>query len=491
MKANSMPMNRLPIPSPLPSCEAVGPIRKVLRASLLASGLLLTAATGGQAQEFQLLDALENAYESNPRLKAARAELGAVNERVPQALSGWRPTVQVTASAGKERSFSEGGGFSAGAGGNSGRIQETTTPRQGAIEIVQPLYRGGRTVAGTERAENEVRAQRFRLENTEQTVLLDAVTAYMDVWRDMAEVRLNENNESRLARQLEATRQRFEVGEITRTDVAQAESRLAGARAERIAAEGRLNSSRAVFREVIGREAAEDLSAPEAVEGMPESLSTAIALAEESNPSLQAAQFDERAAERQVREREGELLPEIQLRGRLSAGRETSFAGSKNEAASLMAEVTIPIYQAGLVSSQVREAKQVENQRRLEGEVSRRNVRQETVTAWEEWTSSQAQITSLQAQIEAAEVALEGVQQENAVGARTLLDVLDQEQELLDAQVSLVRARREDIVASFRLLSAIGRLTAEELGLDVAYYEPEEDYRAVRDSWFGLSTPSE
>lgn len=465
--------------------------RGAVRSLLLAGSLCLVLPGTVQAEEFQLLEALSTAYETNPRLKAARAELGVVNEQVPQALSGWRPTVQVTASAGKERSFSEGGGFASGVGGSSGRVQETTTPRQGAIEIVQPLYRGGRTVAGVERAENEVQAQRFRLENTEQTVLLDAVTAYMDVWRDMAEVRLNENNEQRLQRQLEATRERFEVGEITRTDVAQAESRLAGARAERIAAEGRLRSSRAVFREVIGREPAGDLTAPETVEGLPESLSAAISQAEENNPSVQAAAFDERASERQVREREGELLPEIQLRGRLSAGRETSFAGSETESASIVAEVTIPIYQAGLVSSQVREAKQVNNQRRMEREVSRRNIRQETVTAWEEWTSSQAQITSLQSQVEAAEVALEGVRQENAVGARTVLDVLDQEQELLDAQVSLVRARREDIVASFRLLSAIGRLTAPELGLDVDYYDPREDYKAVRDSWFGLSVPSE
>lgn len=464
---------------------------KAVRSLALAGSLCLVLPAAVQAEEFQLLEALSTAYETNPRLKAARAELGAVNEQVPQALSGWRPTVQVTASAGKDRSFSEGGGFASGAGGSSGRVQETTTPRQGAIEIVQPLYRGGRTVAGVERAENEVQAQRFRLENTEQTVLLDAVTAYMDVWRDMAEVRLNENNEQRLQRQLEATRERFEVGEITRTDVAQAESRLAGARAERIAAEGRLRSSRAVFREVIGQDPARDLTAPEAVDGLPESLAAAISQAEENNPTVQAAEFDERASERQVRAREGELLPEIQLRGRLSAGRETSFAGSETESASIVAEVTIPIYQAGLVSSQVREAKQVNNQRRMEREVSRRSVRQETVTAWEEWTSSQAQITSLQSQVEAAEVALEGVRQENAVGARTVLDVLDQEQELLDAQVSLVRARREDIVASFRLLSAIGRLTAPELGLDVDYYDPREDYKAVRDSWFGLSVPSE
>lgn len=454
--------------------------RRSLRSLLLAGSLLLLpTVAAGQTLE----DALSAAYLNNPRLLGGQAELRAVNEAVPQALSGWRPNVELTGSAGLSRN-------SADTGGPTGWDTETRRPRQAELAVTQPLYRGGRTTAGVERAENQVLAQRAQLTTTEQAVLFDAVTAYMDVWRDEAVLRLNTNNEEVLRRQLQATLDRFEVGEITRTDVAQAEARLSRATAQRIAAEAQLRTSRAIFREVTGIPAG-TLTAPPAPGGLPDSEPVAVEEAQLANPRVISAGFFERAAERAVREQVGALYPELSLRGALAEGRDTTGRGNKVRSASVVAQLSFPLYQQGLVSSQVREARQVNSQRRLEMEQARRAVEQEAISSWEEFQSARAQIRSFEAEIGAAEIALEGVREEATVGARTVLDVLDQEQELLDAQVNLVRAQRDDVVASYRLLGAVGRLTAADLGLEVPIYDPETDYRAVRDLWFGLSAPGE
>lgn len=457
--------------------------RPSLRRLLLAGGLtagLLPGMAMGQTLE----DALSAAYLNNPRLLGGQAELRATNEAVPQALSNWRPRVELSGRAGLERQSADMGV------GDNGWESETRRPRSAELAVTQPLYRGGRTVAGVERAENEVLGQRARLVDTEQTVLLDAVTAYMDVWRDEAEVRLNINNEQVISRHLRAARDRFEVGETTRTDVAQAESRLSRASAQRLAAEGQLRTSRAIFREVTGIPAG-TLTQPDPVTDLPASEEQASEQAQRGNPRVVSAGFFDRAAERAVRERIGALLPELNLRGALNEGREQQGRDTKVRGASLIAELRVPLYQQGLVSSQVREARQVSSQRRLEMEQARRAAEQEATSAWEALQSAQAQSVSFEAQVQAAEIALEGVREEATVGARTILDVLDQEQELLDAQVNLVRAQRDEVVASFRLLAAIGHLTAADLGLDVPLYDPEQDYRAVRNLWFGLSAPDE
>ncbi|MDF2096691.1 TolC family outer membrane protein [Aquibaculum arenosum] len=454
--------------------------RRRTRLGLFLAGTLLGALPGAALGQ-TLEDALSAAYLNNPRLLGGQAELRATNEAVPQAQSGWRPRVELSASAGLNRQSVDAG---------RGWDPETRRQRSAELGVVQPLYRGGRTEAGVARAENQVFGQRAVLVDTEQAVLLDAVIAYMDVWRDEAEVRLNINSEQVISRQLAAARDRFEVGETTRTDVAQAESRLSRATAQRIAAEGQLRSSRAIFREVTGIPVG-TLEAPEPVRELPASEFEAAEQAQLANPQVVAAGFFERAAERAIRERYGELLPEVNLRAGASEGRDMQGRGVKTSSLSLIAEVTVPIYQQGLVSSQVREAKQTTSQRRLEMEQARRAVEQEAISAWEALASARAQIVSFDAEIQAAEIALEGVREEATVGARTVLDVLDQEQELLDAQVNRVRAQRDEVVASFRLLAAVGRLTAGDLGLDVPLYDPELDYRAVRDRWYGLSVPNE
>jgi len=428
-----------------------------------------------------LLEALADAYESNPTLRASRAELRGVNEGVPQALSNWRPTVTFTADAGLQSNETD-------LGEDQNSRTESSVPRQVALSVTQPLYRGGRSQAELEQSESLVQAQRALLWSTEQDVLLSAVAAFMDAWRDEAILRLNINNEQVLARQLEASRDRFQVGEITRTDVAQAESRLSGATAERIAAEGALSGSRAIYEEVIGSPPV-DLKAPNPLEGLPVSLQFAVDQAARENPNVLSALYVERAADRQVRQVLGELLPQVDLVGRLSRDDDQTRKDTSTEQAEVSAQLTVPLYQAGFVSSRVREAKQVNSQRKLEMEQERRTAIQNAVSSWEELQTARAQIRSFESQVNAADIALEGVRQENLVGARTVLDVLDAEQELLDAQVSLVGAQRDEIVAGFRVLSSVGRLTAVELALPVDIYDPGADYDAIRETWFGLQAP--
>lgn len=451
----------------------------MLLVGFLAAGTVVAALTAGLPVRAQTLEeALIQTYQTNPTLSAARAQLRATNERVPQALSGWRPLIEATGSAGKA--------IDDDVRPNPG--SEGRSPASADLTITQPLYRGGRTVAGTERAENEVLAQRSRLAITEQDVLLSAVTAYADVWRDQSVLQLNLNNEQVLTRQLEATRDRFDVGELTRTDVAQSESRLSSAIADRIGAQGNLSSSRATFENVIGFFPGE-LEQPPVPQRLPESQQAIVDLAESANPAVLASSFDELAALRSVREVAGELLPSVELQGSVGYQHERTSRTSEGSSAEVLAVVRVPLYQQGSVSSRVREAKQVASQRRLQVREAIRQARDDAISAWESLQTARAQIAALQESVRANAIALEGVRQENAVGARTILDVLDAEQELLDAQVGLVSAQRDEVVAAYSVLSAIGRMTAADLGLGTEIYDPEADYREVREKWFGLSAP--
>lgn len=446
----------------------------------LAGALAALVAGGpGPASAQSLVDALAAAYNTNPTLRAAQAELRSVNEQVPQARSGWRPTVTVTGSAGVEEREQKT---------SLGTTDDSLNPAQAALEVRQNIWRGGRTVADTDRAKATVQAQRGLLFSTEQDVLLRAATAYMDVWRDEAILRLAINNEEVLEQQLDASNARFEVGEITRTDVSQSESRVALARANRVQAEGNLRISRAIFEELIGQPPV-NVQAPPSLRGLPQSERSAAEQARTENPAVVAAAFLYRAAGYQVRTVTGELLPQVSVAGRLAASDEVVSSSTSEQSASVVAEVTVPLYQAGAVSSRVRQAKQIEGQRRQQLDEAKRNAEQRAVSAWEALQSAQAQIESFESQVRANEIALEGVRQEYSVGVRTTLDVLDAEQEFFDSQVNLVGAQRDEIVAGFQLLSAVGRMTAYELGLPVELYDMVRDYEAVDDAWFGLDAP--
>jgi TolC family type I secretion outer membrane protein len=464
-----------------------GARRLALVGAVSALVLSLGAVQPPRAAAETLQEALASAYRTNPNLKAARRALGATNEAVPQARSGWRPSVQVRGQAGRQRTDTQVD--------DPGPFQRSgvnyTSPLSSSLEVRQPLYRGGSTIAGIDRAEFQVKAERARLRATEQDILFRAAQAYMDVWRDQAVLRLNENNVEVLRRQLQATEDRFEVGEVTRTDVAQAESRLARAIADRTDAEGQLNASRATYKEVIGGMPENIEQPPSPDQLLPANLDSAVAQARADNPDVEAAEFTYRARREETREVAGQLLPRADLVGELAYTEDQQQEGVSTESAEIRAEVTIPLYQQGQVFSQVRQVKQRANEARLNLRAARNTAEENAVSAWESLQAARAQIESLEEQVRAADIALEGVRQENQVGARTVLDVLDAEQELLNAQVSLVRAQRNEVVAAYNVLQAVGKLNARSVGLDVEIFEPERSYEAVAGKWFGWGLPEE
>ena len=448
------------------------------RRCLVAPAVLAAAIFAGPVSATTLQDALALAYGNNPTILAERARLRATDEGVPQALSNWRPTVTITGDVAKERREAD-------ISGTENTINRN--PRGYAFTVTQNLYRGGRTMAATRRADDEVRANRGRLAGAEQSVLLATATAYVNVVRDREVVKLNINNEKVLLRQLEATQDRFRVGEVTRTDVAQANSRVTGAKADRVSSQGDLVAARAVYKNIVN-EAPAELEPAKPLGGLPASEEDAISLARKGNYAVIEADFDERAARREIQEIVGELLPLVSLTGNVQERFDTSGDDSDILSTSITANVSIPLYQSGAVASRVREAKQTAAQLRNERNQAVRDAVEGATRAWEALSTARAQIDSFQSQIKASTIALEGVQQEALVGSRTVLDVLDAEQELLDARVSLVRAERDEIVATFQLREATGQLTAGSLGLSVEYYDPERHYRSVRGRWFGTRT---
>jgi outer membrane protein/adhesin transport system outer membrane protein len=448
----------------------------VPRLAGLAVALALSAAPVA-AQTLE--ETLARAYETNPSLQASRAQLRATDNTVSEALAGWRPTVTLNASAGK-RSVDQ----------NGDTDSEVRTPKNGSLLVEQNLFSGFGTQYGTRRAEYNVHADRARLLATEQDVLLAAATAYMDVLRDQAVLELNTNNERVLQRQREAANDRFQVGEVTRTDVAQAESRLSRANADRIRAEGDLISSRARYRSTVG-EMPGRLRPTTPLGGLPANEDSVLSLARNNAPDVAVARFTEQAAQATVGVVTSERYPELDLEAEVGRTDQATSRFSRTDSASIIAVVRVPLYQGGAVSARVREAKEIASQRRQELDLAVRSAVQEGTSAWEALQTARAQIKAFSEEVRAAEIALEGVRQEAAVGSRTVLDVLDAEQELLDARVSLVQAQRDEVVASFSLRAAVGELTARNLNLPVQGYDYEEHYKAVRGKFWGTSIEGE
>jgi TolC family type I secretion outer membrane protein len=442
--------------------------------SLVCVAVVLSA--GGSARAETLKEALSSAYQNNPRLAAQRARVRSTDEGVPQALAGWRPTVTAIGEAGPRVIEQDDSVI-----GNS---SDTLFSRTIRGEIQQPIYRGGRTVASVRSAENTVRADRARLTSVEQAVLLDTVRAYADVVRDQSVVELTVKNEQRLTRQLEATRDRFRVGEVTKTDVFQSEARVARATAERIRAEGSLENSRAAYKNVVGtlpgKLAKATLPGP-----LPASRKDTVAAAFAGSPDVLAAEYDERASLDNVDRVRGELLPSLSLIGAAERDKELTRSGAEVDSLEAQLRLDVPLYQAGATWSRLRASKQAVSERRQGIDQARRTAEQTANQAWNDLETARAAIKSVGKQVQANQVALDGVQREAEVGARTVLDILDAEQELLDSQVNLVRSERDELVAAFATISAIGALTARSLQLPVEYYDPEVHYQEVRDKWFG------
>ncbi len=443
--------------------------------SVLVGTALIGTGMVASARAETLDQVLVKAYTTNPTLLAARAALRVTDEGVPQALSNWRPTVSLNADAGRGNYYYNQ--FPNG-------YDQVRNPWDYGVSITEPLYRGGRTVAATEEAKASVRAGRAQLEATEQSVLLKAATAFLDVVRDEATVRLNINNVHVLQRQLEATRERFRVGEVTETDVSQAKARLARAVADRIAAEGNLQSSRAHFRDVIGSPP-ESPQEPKTAPKVPASIGDVQALALAHNPDVIKANWTAMAAKHGIDVAVGALLPTIALVGSYNRqyNEYTIDSNSRNEQA--MVEFSVPLYQGGADYSKIRASKHTYGQRLIEADQSRRDTLQTADQAWQTLMTARARVKAFRAQVAANKMALAGVEEEAKVGSRTVLDVLNAEQELFTSRVNLVTAEHDVLVGAFELKSAMGQMTAQGLGLHVKVYDPRKHYDAVRGKWFG------
>lgn len=428
-----------------------------------------------EVQAEKLEEALAFAYENNPDLLAARANLRKVDEGVPAAKSGWRPTVTSSLSLGASQTNSDSGGTSS---------DTSSFPGSLSLSVNQSVYDGGRTEISVRQAETNVQTERSRLFTAEQNVMLSGATAFVDVISARSVVELQTNNLNRLEKQLEATRERFKVGEVTRTDVAQAEARVDRAKADKIKATGDLTSSNSTYQRVFGKRAGE-LQPPEKVKDLPREITEAVNYALENNFSLIAAKFEELSALDGVSLSQSSLRPTVTVSGSASHSETSGDADSSSTSLSLNANISIPLYQAGAVYSGIRSAKEEANRRRILVEAARRNVIETSSKAFTAWTTARAQAEALEAEVASAEIALEGVEQEALVGARTVLDVLDAEQERLSAQVRLVRASRDNFVAAYTLLSALGKLTAKNLGLPVEIYNYDKNFVRVRNLYYG------
>ncbi len=422
-----------------------------------------------------LTQALESAYVNNPTLNAQRAALRSTDEGVPQALSGFRPTVTGSADAGASTNLAVG--------------STATYPRGVSVTIEQPLYAGNRTVNGVNIAETAVLAGREALRNTEQNTLLAAAQAFMNLVQAQALVNLRRENIDFLGQQVKAAQDRLNVGEGIRTDVAQTEAREAAGQADLNSAVAQLNTTIAVYEQVIGHRP-KSLGAAKPIDGLlSKTLNAALADAMTSHPSILTAGYNIDIAEFNVKVAEGALLPTLSVSGTISHRDDAAGLGSHSDSASAVARLSVPIYQGGEASSKVRQAKESLGQRRIELDAARDQVRQAVISAWGALDAARAQIRAAESQVSAENLLLSGIIEQQKVGQQTTLDVLNAQQELLNARVAQVSAQHDRVIASYQLLAAIGMLNAEKLALDVPVYDPVQHYSQVRDKWGGLRTP--
>ena len=420
-----------------------------------------------------LNEVLALTYTANPTLEAQRASLRAQDESVAQALAGRRPSISLSTSIGRSNTTSN--------------TNVNSTPTSLSLAINQTLYRGGRISAGIHQAEINVLAGRSSLLSTEQQVLSSAVSAYINVLRDQAVLELNRSSEQVLNTELQATRNRFELGDATITDIAQSEAAVSASAAARIQSEGALLNSLANFERIVGNKPG-GLETPEPPTNLiPKSLEQAISIGLSENPIILSAQYTEAAARIGVDTAQAARLPTVSLSARSTRSENRAVKLTPAVTTSLTLSLSLPLYQSGAEFATIRSAMESKTRSLIQLEDSRRTVRASITQAWQQLAVARAAIVSRSDQVRASLVAVEGVRQEEQVGARTRLNVLNAEQQLLNARVSLVSARRDELIASYGLLAAMGRLTAAQLGLSVELYNPDKNYLAIRGAMFGIS----
>ena len=455
-----------------------------------AAAVLLMAFAGPAPVLADTIEAaLVRAYQNNPQLNAQRAQVRSTDENVPQALSGYRPKVAVTASVGEQytdTNTTQGGAPNAIV---RSEFHGLNPPRSAGLTVTQTLFNGQQTANKTRAAESQVSGAREALRVLEQTVLLSAATIYMDYLRDSAIVEVQRSNVRVLEQTLKQTRDRFNVGEVTRTDVAQSEAQLAAGKTQLLAAEATLTTTKANFRRIIGNEP--DALAPGSPVDrfLPGSLPTAVDLSLIENPSVTAAMFGIDVNYLQVKVNEGALLPTVSLQASVQQSYESTITTFRSFGAAAVAQLSVPVYQGGAEYSLIRQSKENLAQQRLVLEQTRDQTRANTVTAWGQLVAGKAQVASAQAQVTASEIALNGVREEAKAGQRTTLDVLNAQQALVNARVALVTAQHDRVVAYYGVLGAVGRLSPQVLNLPTSVYDPSVHYQQVRDSWVGVRTP--
>jgi outer membrane protein len=432
--------------------------------------------------------ALVRAYQNNPQLNAQRASVRATDENVPQALSGYRPRIAVTASAGTQYTDTQTNTQTGGRLSEIG-LAGANSPRSVGATISQTVFNGGQTGNRTRAAESQVSAAREGLRVLEQTVLFSAATIYMDYLRDSATVEVQKSNVRVLEQTLKQTRDRFNVGEVTRTDVAQSEAQLAAGRTQLLTAESTLTTTRANFRRIIGNDPVNLAPGAPVDRFLPTTLALAVDRSLIENPNVTAAMYGIDVSFLQVKVSEGALFPTVTLQGSVQQSYESTMATYRAFGASAVAQLTVPVYQGGAEYALIRQSKESLAQQRLNLEQVRDQTRATVAQSWGQLVAGKAQVASALSQVTASEIALNGVREEARVGQRTTLDVLNAQQALVNARISLVNAQHDRVVASYSVLNSIGRLSPSVIKLATNVYDPSVHYHQVRDSWFGLRTP--
>lgn len=433
-----------------------------------------------------LQEALIQTYSYNPALLAERAKLRATDEGVPQAVAGWRPTVIVAGTAGYgdglTRQFIAGSHQKLPTDRNIYTAQATAT---------QPIYSGGRVRSSIHKAKNAVYAERANLVGQEESAFADTVNAYVGVIQARQVAAIDRNNEDVLKQQLQATQDRFRVGEITQTDVAQAQAALASATATRLTAEGSVQTAEAAYLRAVGSPPPPDLAEPQPLNLPIRNEQQAAAMAGDNNPQVIAALFNLAGAHNAVDVAFGALLPQLSLQGQAFQSTNATQRSFETNGYQVTANLSVPLYQGGAEYSAVRQARETVTQQSRVVDDARRTAVQNAVQAWETLQAARASADSSRAAVQANEIALEGIERQALVGTATTLDVLITQQTLLNSRINLVQNLANIVTASYSVASAIGRLTAHDLGLPVVSYDDTAYYEAVKNKWFGLSGPDE
>jgi outer membrane protein len=494
------------------SCAESSWLRGV--AAIVVCLLIVVALCARPVAAETLDEALANAYLINPALNSQRASLRATDEQVAVAKSGMRPNINATGDAG----FQSSDGSIAGSGTQSNQptcsaleqqnepafcaflIEQastensllgfgTTHPHGYAVTLSQPVFEGFQNLNAIRQAKSTVQAGRESLRAVEEATLLNAITAYVDVVRDQAVVSLRQTNVDVLTEQLRQTKDRFNVGEVTRTDVAQAEARRSDAITQLYAAQANFKTSRATYEQVIGHPPSNLVHPPTIVHLLPTTLNDAMTLGDGENPVILNAVYQEEASLYNVNQIMGELLPQVTLDAQYQQRFDLSTLLKEQETTTVMGRVNIPLYQGGGVAARVRQAKETNNRLKKEVEDARLRIHAEVASNWAQLQATASEIQSAQSSLEANGIALQGVREEEKVGQRTTLDVLNAQLEYLGSQIQLVTAKRDRVVAEYALYSSVGRLDAQSLGLSVPYYDPLEHYDIVKNKWIGLKPP--